>query len=136
MGYVTVDTSWCWVQFHLLLFQFLGLCFENRVVLWVSFTHPKTILNELFSPQLWVPTSFHSPSFQHEKVLFHLPLHFVQSFAYCVPLNASLTDASGRIHGIEARFLVKEVYFLLTNGGLRWIQGIGTRFLVKQVHIY
>ena len=29
------------------------------------------------------------------------------------------------------RFLVNEVHFLLTNGGLHWIRGIETRFLVK-----
>ena len=32
------------------------------------------------------------------------------------------------------RFLVKEVHFLLINGGSGWIHWIGTRFLIKEVH--
>ena len=71
-GYATVDTSWYWVLLHLLLLR-------------VPINHPKLILKELFNLQSSIPTSF-----QHEKILFRLPLHFLESSAYCVLLSASL----------------------------------------------
>ena len=40
------------------------------------------------------------------------------------------------IDEVETRFLVKEVHFLLTNGGLRWIHGVKTKVLFKEVHFY
>ena len=39
------------------------------------------------------------------------------------------------IHTVETRFLVKEVHFLLTNGGSGWIHRIGTGGLIKKVHL-
>ena len=69
-------------------FKFWGVCFlENRVILWVSINYPKPILKELFNLQLWSCTFF-----QHVTVLFHLYtfLKFLESFAYCVRLSASL----------------------------------------------
>ena len=40
------------------------------------------------------------------------------------------------IHKVENRFLVKEVHFLLTNGGSSWIHKVKTKVLVKEVHFY
>ena len=91
-GYETVGTSWNKDLFHLLLSSLRGFCwffffFLNRVILWVSINYPKSILKELFNLQLWSCTFF-----QHTTVLFLLytSFKFLVSFAYCVPLSASL----------------------------------------------
>ena len=87
-GYETVGTSWYWDLFHLLLSSSEGFfVFENKVILRVSINYPKPILKELFNLQLWSCTFF-----QHVTVLFHLytSFKFLESFAYCVPLSASL----------------------------------------------
>ena len=87
-GYETVGTSWYWDLFHLLLSSSEGFfVFENKVILRVSINYPKPILKELFNLQLWSCTFF-----QHVTVLFLLytSFKFLESFAYCVPLSASL----------------------------------------------
>ena len=88
-GYETVGTSWYWHLFHLLLssFDVFLFFFLNRVILWVSIKYANPILKELFNLQLWSCTFF-----QHVTVLFHLytSFKFLESFAYCVPLSASL----------------------------------------------
>ena len=92
-GYETVGTSWNKDLFHLLLSSLRGFCwfffffFLNRVILWVSINYPKSILKELFNLQLWSCTFF-----QHTTVLFLLytSFKFLESFAYYVPLSASL----------------------------------------------
>ena len=94
-GYETGGISWyCnlfdllrsshWGFFLFFLFDF----FFNRVVLWASINYPKPILKKLFNLQLWSCTFL-----QHVTVLFHLRTSFKlsKSFAYCVPLSASLT---------------------------------------------
>ena len=40
-------------------------------------------------PQRTIQYAVIHTSFRHEKLLFHLPLHFLESFTYCVPLIAS-----------------------------------------------
>ena len=92
-GYETVGTSWNRDLFHLLLSSlkgFLIFCccfFLKRVMLRVSINYPKPILKELFNLQLWSCTFF-----QHEAILFLLytSFKFLESFAYCFPLSASL----------------------------------------------
>ena len=88
-GYETVGTSWNRDLFHLLLsslrgfFYFLFCLFLNRVILWVSINYPKPILKELFNLQLWSCTFF-------LLFLLYTSFKFLESFAFCVPLRASL----------------------------------------------
>ena len=86
---------WIWNSGHFMIlrfvpsasFKFWGVFLENRVILWVFINYSKWILKELFNLQLWSSTFF-----QHVTVLFHLYafFKFLESFAHCVPLNASL----------------------------------------------
>ena len=90
-GYKTVDTSWCWDLFHLFLSSsevfFFFSFFENRFIFSVSINYPKPSSKEVFNQQLWSCTFV-----QHVTVLFHLytSFKFLESFAYCIPLSASL----------------------------------------------
>ena len=94
-GYETValhEIEICSIYFFQAWGIFLFFCFFfvfvlNRVILWISINYPKPILKELFNLQLWSCTFF-----QHvtELFLLYTSFKFLESFAYCVPLSASL----------------------------------------------
>ena len=104
------DIEICSICFFQVLTFFIFI-FENRVILWVSINYPKPILKELFNLQLWSCTFF-----QHVTVLFHLytSFKFLESFAYCVPLSASLnvTSATKLFFVIKQRLMKKKCFVL------------------------
>ena len=96
------DIEICSICFFQVLTFFIFI-FENRVILWVSINYPKPILKELFNLQLWSCTFF-----QHVTVLFHLytSFKFLESFAYCVPLSASLRAGFSQNENIILAYLL------------------------------